>query len=121
RRRWSRAGPATAPRPGRCGRSGRRCRAAGGAGSSPAPAPPPPRRGPAAALELRLARIPGRDAAQASQLRDQDFFGADTVPVVVVGAAEPAHELDDGVLVADLDVAMATGAAVELAGDAADQ
>ena len=39
----------------------------------------------------------------------------------MVGAAEPAHVLDDGVLVADLDVAVAAGAVVALAGDAADQ
>ena len=43
------------------------------------------------------------------------------VPVVMVGAAEPVDELDDRVLVADLDVAVAAGAAVELARDPADQ
>ena len=41
--------------------------------------------------------------------------------MVVVGAAEPAHVLDDRVLVADLDVTVAAGAAVELARDPADQ
>src|SRR3954467_8945255 len=41
--------------------------------------------------------------------------------MVVVCAAEAADELDDGVLLPDRDLAVATGAAVELAGDAADQ
>jgi hypothetical protein len=43
------------------------------------------------------------------------------MPVVMIGTAEPADELDDRVLVADLDVAVAAGAAIELAGDAADE
>ena len=52
---------------------------------------------------------------QVAQVGDQQFFGAAPVPVVVFGAAEPQHVLDDGVLGADLDVAVAAGAAVELA------
>src|SRR4051794_4869006 len=41
--------------------------------------------------------------------------------MVVVCAAEAADELDDSVLLADGDLTVAAGAAVELAGDAADQ
>jgi len=43
------------------------------------------------------------------------------MPVVVIGATGAAHVVDDHVLGADLDLAMASRAAIELAGDAADQ
>ena len=62
-----------------------------------------------------------RHPLQLAQVGDEQFFGAAAVPVVVLGAAEAQHVLDDGVLGADLDVAVATGAAVELLRDAADQ
>src|SRR5215213_11968145 len=72
-------------------------------------------------LELRLAGLRRRHPLEVAELRDEELVGAAAVPVVVVCAAEPADELDDGVLLADRDLAMAAGAAVELAGDAADQ
>ena len=72
-------------------------------------------------LELAALRLVGADAAHAEQLADQDLLGAAAVPVVVLGAAEPAHVLDDDVVGPDRDLAVTAGAAVELLGDRADQ
>lgn len=74
-----------------------------------------------APLELRLGRFRCGDAAQVAELPEQQFFGAATVPVMVFGAAEAKDVLDDDVLRANLDVPVAGRAAVELAGDTADQ
>src|SRR5882724_3303972 len=74
----------------------------------------------ATTLQLRLARLRGRHPLEVAELGDQQLFGAASVPVVMVGAAEPPHVLDDRVLLADRDVAVTAGAVVELAGDTAD-
>jgi hypothetical protein len=74
----------------------------------------------ATSLELRLGRLSRRYTAHLAQVGDEQFFGAATVPVMVFGTAEAKDVLDDDVLAAYLDLAMAGGAAVELAGDAPD-
>ena len=85
----------------------------------------PRRRRPAGTRPRRsssiLARVRCRDLAQFPELGDEDFFGALPVPMVVLGAAEPVDVLDDRVLVAELDVTVTTGAAIELPRDPADQ
>ena len=43
------------------------------------------------------------------------------MPVVVLGAADPVHVLDDDVIGSDRDLPVAAGTAVELLGDRADQ
>jgi hypothetical protein len=43
------------------------------------------------------------------------------MPVVVVGAPEPQHVLDDDVVAADADLAVTARAPVQLLGDATDQ
>ena len=74
-----------------------------------------------ARLELAALRLAGGDAAEAEELADEDLLGAAAMPVVVLGAADPAHVLDDHVLGADRDLAVAARAAVELLRDRADQ
>src|SRR4051794_22565824 len=72
-------------------------------------------------LQPRLGGFGDRDPLYPVQLSNQELFGAAPMPVVVFGAAEAEHILDDDVIAADLDFAVAGRAAVELAGDGADQ
>src|SRR6266571_5342727 len=86
--------------------------------SAPLPAP----RGPAGArLEPGPGRGGGAHGLDPAKLRDQEVLRAAAVPVVMVGAAGPPHVLNDHVVSADRDLAVATGTAVELARDPADQ
>src|SRR5215213_521395 len=84
-------------------------------------APPTPRPDLAAGLQLFLRGFARRHPLELAQRRHQELFGAAPVPVMVLGSTGAVHVLDDRVLGADLDLAVAAGTAVELAGDAADQ
>lgn len=86
-----------------------------------APAAATAGRRPPAALELLPAGFARLDPADVSQIGDQQILDAGPVPVVMLGAAEAHHVLDHDVLIADPDVPVTPGAAVELLGDAADQ
>src|SRR3954453_2832537 len=76
---------------------------------------------PAAGFELALGGLSGGDPVQLAQVGHQNCFGTASVPVMVLGPSGPVHVLDDRVLGADLDLSVTARAAVELAGDAADQ
>ena len=64
---------------------------------------------------------PAATVAHPAQLAEQALGRARAVPVVVLGAADPPHVLDDDVLGPDRDLAAAAGTAIELLRDRADQ
>jgi hypothetical protein len=56
-----------------------------------------------------------------AKLEHRAVLGAGAVPVLVLGAAQTRHPLNDHVFHPDLDRAPASGAAVKLLGDGPDQ
>src|SRR4029453_6062062 len=72
-------------------------------------------------LQPSPAGLRGANPADAAKLREQDLLRAPAMPVVVVGAADAAHVMDDDVVGADLDRAVAPRAPVQLARDVPDQ